>query len=41
MAEIIKFVCVMILFLSLFLVVAEDIEGKPSVYPSQIFFFTS
>jgi len=41
MAEIIKLVYVMILFLSLFLVAAEDIGGKPSFYPSQIFFFTS
>ena len=34
MAKIIKFVYVMILFL----VVAEDIGGKPSFYPSQFFF---
>jgi len=39
MAEIVKYVYVIIIFLSLFLV-ATNIEGKP-FYRSQISFFTS
>jgi len=39
MAEIVKFVYVMIIFVSPFLFLI-NLDGKPLFYPFQIFFFT-